>query len=83
MSGLTAELIRSQFDMSYEFAIYGVLFYHKEAHNEPGCTPLVGWLKPYMIPEILNIPVPEWILSQAPSDYINVTIDRFQYQMLV
>uniref|UniRef100_A0A1B6CLR8 Snurportin-1 n=1 Tax=Clastoptera arizonana TaxID=38151 RepID=A0A1B6CLR8_9HEMI len=35
----------------------GVLFYHKQALYEPGITPLVGWLKPFMVPTIMNIPV--------------------------
>lgn len=81
MSGLTNDVIASQFNKNYEFELDGVLFYHKEAHYEAGCTPLVGWLKPYMIPEILNVSMPELILNQAPSDYINVrnSIEKFEF----
>lgn len=25
----------------------------------PGQTPLIGWLKPWMLPEILGVPVPD------------------------
>ena len=34
-----------------------------------GHTPLVGWLKPYMIPEVIGLKVPDSVLSTAPSDY--------------
>lgn len=63
------------------------MFYHKEAHYESDYTPLVGWLKPYMLPEILNVNVPQHILATAPSDYINakktisnsnIEIERFK-----
>ena len=48
-----------------------MLFYHKETHYTCDYTPLVGWLKPYMLPEILNVKVPENIEKTAPYDYIN------------
>jgi hypothetical protein len=51
----------------------GLLFYHKEAHYTFDHTPLVGWLKAYMLPEILNIQsIPQSILNTAPSDYKNI-----------
>uniref|UniRef100_A0A8R1DP61 Snurportin-1 n=1 Tax=Caenorhabditis japonica TaxID=281687 RepID=A0A8R1DP61_CAEJA len=37
----------------------GLLFYHNSVIYEPGQSALVGWLKPWMLPEILNVPVPE------------------------
>lgn len=37
----------------------GILFYHKEAHYLPGQTPLVTWLLPWMLPEILSVPIPD------------------------
>ncbi|TRY61780.1 hypothetical protein TCAL_06254 [Tigriopus californicus] len=49
----------------------GILFYHKQLHYLPGHTPLVGWLKPYMLPEMLQITVPPALRSLAPSDYVN------------
>lgn len=72
--------IRSQFDRNFEYDLDGILFYHKEAHYEPGCSPLVGWLKVFMIPEILGIPMPDWVLKQAPSDYVNMrnSIEKFE-----
>lgn len=44
----------------------GLLFFHKRTHYTCGRTPLVGWLKPYMLPEILGVAVPEAYLAGAP-----------------
>ena len=44
----------------------GLLFFHKRTHYTFGRTPLVGWLKPYMVPEILGVSVPEAYLAGAP-----------------
>jgi len=41
----------------------GLLFYHKSTQYRPGRTPLVGWLKPEMLPDILNIRLPEQYLN--------------------
>ncbi|XP_042659922.1 snurportin-1 isoform X2 [Tyto alba] len=46
----------------------GLLFYHKQTHYTPGSTPLVGWLRPYMVPEILGLAVPATALTAKP-DY--------------
>lgn len=56
-----------------------MLFYHKETHYTSGFTPLVGWLKDYMLPEILGIQMPDWVMKTAPSDYLNArhSIDEF------
>ncbi len=64
---LTDLKIQETFNSSFEYEIDGVLFYHREGHYSSGYTPLVGWLKLYMIPEILNIAIPSWI--KTPSDY--------------
>lgn len=44
-----------------------MLFYHNESHYNPGRTPLVGWLKPFMLPKILSIQLPESFLSEPSS----------------
>lgn len=44
----------------------GLLFYHKKGHYFEGVSPLVTWLKPYMVPEILGITVSERYLQQQP-----------------
>lgn len=46
----------------------GLLFYHRQTHYNPGCTPLVGWLRPYMVSDILGISVPASPLTTKP-DY--------------
>ena len=53
----------------FEFDVDGLLFYHREGHYTPGHTPIVLWLKSYMLPEILDISIPEWVKSKTPSDY--------------
>ncbi|CAI5440805.1 unnamed protein product [Caenorhabditis angaria] len=42
-----------------KFHLDGLLFYHNSVIYEAGQSPLVGWLKPWMLPEILNVPVCE------------------------
>ncbi|XP_069758909.1 snurportin-1 isoform X2 [Narcine bancroftii] len=48
----------------------GLLFYHNQTHYTPGSTPLVGWLKPYMVADILGLPVPDSPLTSKP-EYAN------------
>ncbi|XP_037788757.1 snurportin-1-like [Penaeus monodon] len=55
------------------FSLDGILFYHKESHYTHGPTPLVGWLKAYMFPEILGInQVAQVHLSERPAKYISL-----------
>lgn len=44
----------------------GLLFYHRQTHYTPGSTPLVGWLRPYMVTDILGIEVPAGPLTKKP-----------------
>ena len=46
----------------------GVLFFHRAAHYRPGGTPLVLWLKPFMLPEVAAVPLTPAQLG-APADY--------------
>ncbi|XP_024088020.1 snurportin-1 isoform X2 [Pongo abelii] len=46
----------------------GLLFYHKQTHYSPGSTPLVGWLRPYMVSDVLGVAVPAGPLTTKP-DY--------------
>ncbi|XP_017861322.1 PREDICTED: snurportin-1 [Drosophila arizonae] len=46
----------------------GLLFYHKEASYTCGSTPLVCWLFPFMLPDVLNLPVHSGY--EAPDDYL-------------
>jgi len=45
------------------------LFYHKRTHYTFGPSPLVVWLKAFMLPEILGISVPSDLLARAPGTY--------------
>uniref|UniRef100_A0A8C5Q4N7 Snurportin-1 n=1 Tax=Leptobrachium leishanense TaxID=445787 RepID=A0A8C5Q4N7_9ANUR len=50
----------------FPYKVDGLLFYHKQTHYTPGSTPLVGWLRPYMAPEILGFPTPPGPLAEKP-----------------
>ncbi|KAG6452354.1 snurportin-1 [Manduca sexta] len=51
----------------------GFLFYHKRAHYVSGETPLVGWLFPFMVPEVMgeDVKISQAYLIQKPIDYTN------------
>ena len=38
-----------------------------KVHYMPGKTPLVGWIKGYMVPELLGIEVDNWIINSVPA----------------
>ncbi|NXX94923.1 SPN1 protein, partial [Centropus bengalensis] len=64
----TSESLCKVLATDFPFEVDGLLFYHKQTHYTPGSTPLVGWLRPYMVPEILNLAVPATALTAKP-DY--------------
>merc|ERR1712203_1248530 len=47
----------------------GLLIYHRRVHYMPGKTPLVGWIKGYMVPELLGIEVCQELQEQQPAEY--------------
>uniref|UniRef100_A0A0N5AKB8 Snurportin-1 n=1 Tax=Syphacia muris TaxID=451379 RepID=A0A0N5AKB8_9BILA len=49
------EMMQRQFD----FELDGILFYYAFGHYHRGSTPLVGWLKAWMLPEILSVSIPQ------------------------
>lgn len=49
----------------------GINFYYSESLYIPGNTPLVLWLNPFMIPEVLGKQVNDQ-LAQKPLDYVNI-----------
>lgn len=55
-------------------SVDGLLFYHKEASYVSGRTPLVGWLKPYMVPEILSMYISTEYLYEKPDNYISLPV---------
>ncbi|KAG8234688.1 hypothetical protein J437_LFUL015342 [Ladona fulva] len=51
----------------------GILFYHRNGHYQSGeNTPLVGWLKPFMVPEVLGVEVPDSLMNERPDNYISM-----------
>ncbi|KAF8364428.1 hypothetical protein PRIPAC_91351, partial [Pristionchus pacificus] len=72
----TTEAIANMMSTSVDFPMDGVLFYHPEVLYTPGQSPLVGWLKPWMLPEILNVPIPEKFTCGAPSSALKF-IEQF------
>ena len=48
----------------------GLLFYHRDGQYTKGRTPLVTWVKPFMLPEVLGIFVPS-PLDEKPDGYID------------
>lgn len=51
----------------------GINFYYPESLYTPGETPLVLWLKPFMIPDILQKPVNDQLAHlHKPHDYTNI-----------
>jgi len=69
---LAKELTNQDFPY-FDETLDGLLFYHNMLHYMPGHTPLVGWLKAYMVPEILGIEVSNKIDSQKPIDYVTMS----------
>lgn len=59
----------------------GFLFYHKEANYTCGTTPLIGWLFPFMVPELLEYKVSEEYLK--PLNFVNNQqfIDEFDAKL--
>lgn len=53
----------------------GLLFYHKDAFYIHGTTPLVGWLLPFMLPEILHesFELHPAYIKLKPENYTNAT----------
>uniref|UniRef100_A0A2A4K620 Snurportin-1 n=1 Tax=Heliothis virescens TaxID=7102 RepID=A0A2A4K620_HELVI len=58
---------------NYTPALDGLLFYHKQAHYVAGQTPLVTWLYPFMVPEVLGkeITVNPGYMLTMPVNYVN------------
>ncbi|XP_006888348.1 PREDICTED: snurportin-1 [Elephantulus edwardii] len=62
----TPESLCKVLSMDFPFEVDGLLFYHKQTHYSPGSTPLVGWLRPYMVSDILGVAVPAGPLTAKP-----------------
>lgn len=57
--GCTQPEIVSALSSQHNFSsgVDGLLFYHKKSLYTPGVTPLVNWLKPDMVSDVLNITI--------------------------
>ncbi|XP_028922492.1 snurportin-1-like [Ornithorhynchus anatinus] len=62
----TPESLCKLLSTDFPFEVDGLLFYHKQAHYSPGSTPLVGWLRPYMVSDVLGVAVPASPLTAKP-----------------
>lgn len=62
----TPESLCKVLAMDFPFEVDGLLFYHKQTHYSPGSTPLVGWLRPYMVSDVLGMAVPAGPLTTKP-----------------
>nr|VZI03121.1 unnamed protein product [Spirometra erinaceieuropaei] len=69
------------FSLQPPFELDGVLFYHGDVAYKRGATPLVGWLKPYMLPEWFpQVTVhPDYLRDMSP-DYENYLADIKRYE---
>lgn len=47
----------------------GLLFYHKLSPYVSGYTPLVCWLKPFMLLEMFGVNVPSVYMEKMPKNY--------------
>ncbi|CAJ0945580.1 unnamed protein product, partial [Mesorhabditis belari] len=62
---------------NFPFTLDGLLFYYSEVHYIAGQNPLVGWLKPFMLPDVLNVKVPSTYLFSANGKSTNEFIKEF------
>ncbi|XP_030639153.1 snurportin-1 [Chanos chanos] len=73
----STESIQLALAQDYPFSVDGLLFYHRQTHYTPGTTPLVGWLRPYMVADILGIEVPQVPLTIKP-DYASHQLQQIR-----
>jgi len=76
VKGLNTKIPEIVYCFSSDFFISqidGLLFYHNESHYLPGRTPLVGWLKAFMLPDILGVQLPSSFQKNNTKD---VNFDR-------
>ncbi|VDP49006.1 unnamed protein product [Schistosoma mattheei] len=77
----TSRVLRLSLRVKHNLLIDGVLFYHKDVNYEPGATPLVSWLKPYMLPEWFpEINYHSDFMKDIPDDYTDYINGIQQYE---
>lgn len=81
-STITSIMLKYPYFENDQPKIDGILFYHSDGHYTPGSTPLVLWLKPFMLPEIFcdNVVTSQEYLDDRPINYVNMTdyISKFE-----
>lgn len=76
-----SETLSSIFSSPPPFELDGILFYHGDVSYRTGPTPLVGWLKPYMLPEWFpSVSVHPSYLSDMAPDYKDYLSDIQRYK---
>ncbi|VDK37389.1 unnamed protein product [Taenia asiatica] len=76
-----SETLKAVFSSPPPFELDGVLFYHGDVSYRRGSTPLVGWLKPYMLPEWFpSVSVHPAYLSEMAPDYKDYLSDIQRYK---
>uniref|UniRef100_A0A095CDH6 Snurportin-1 n=1 Tax=Schistosoma haematobium TaxID=6185 RepID=A0A095CDH6_SCHHA len=77
----TSRILHLSLRVKHTLLIDGVLFYHKDVNYEPGATPLVSWLKPYMLPEWFpDINYHSDFMKDIPDDYTDYINGIQQYE---
>lgn len=73
-SVITSQMVKFPYFDNNEPKIDGILFYHMDGLYTPGSTPLVIWLKPYMLPEIFcdTVTIASEYLNDMPIDYVDM-----------
>ena len=55
-------------------AVDGILFFHRKGYYVHNRSPLVTWLKPFMLPDILGIAVAPEYIQEKPTNYPKVCL---------
>ncbi|VDL34885.1 unnamed protein product [Hymenolepis diminuta] len=79
------DTMKSVFSSPPPFELDGVLFYHSCVYYRCGQTPLVGWVKPYMLPEwfpFLKDSLHPIYVTEMPEDYRDVATDIARHREL-
>nr|CDS26471.1 snurportin 1 [Hymenolepis microstoma] len=83
--GCDKDTMQSVFSSPPPFEVDGVLFYHSCVYYRCGQTPLVGWVKPYMLPDwfpFLKDTLHPIYLTEMPEDYKDIATDIARHREL-
>ncbi|VDO11015.1 unnamed protein product [Rodentolepis nana] len=83
--GCDKDTMGSMFSSPPPFEVDGILFYHSCVSYHYGQTPLVGWVKPYMLPDwfpFLKGTLHPIYLAEMPEDYKDIATDIIRHREL-